>query len=251
MKSRLLQLTFVVVLAVLLTAACGRAGPQLIEAGNRAFEEQDYEAAAQSYQQAREEAPDLAEPRYNEANAHYRNGELELAQSAYESALLDAEAELEQHGVFNLGNTFFKSENLAEAIDAYKEALRLDPGDTDAKYNLELALAQLQTQEQAEEQQDGGEPGEQNGGDPDEAERTPPEQREQSEQEQAESAQAQSQGEEDEQEPTGATERTTPQELTEEQALQLLESVARNTETLQSRLQQVFVASGQRPEQDW
>lgn len=41
------------------------------------------------------------------------------------------------------------------------------------------------------------------------------------------------------------------QQLTEEQARQLLTAIGRNTETLQERLQQIYVAPGGPPAQDW
>ena len=41
------------------------------------------------------------------------------------------------------------------------------------------------------------------------------------------------------------------QELSEEQARQLLTAIGRRTETLQERLQQIYVAPGGPPAEDW
>ena len=54
---------------------------------------------------------------------------------------------------FNLGNTFYQQENWAEAIEAYQQALRLNPDDIDAKNNLEMALKQQEQQRQQQQQQ--------------------------------------------------------------------------------------------------
>ena len=40
---------------------------------------------------------------------------------------------------YNLGNTMFESKKYQESVDAYKNALRNNPGDMDAKHNLQLA----------------------------------------------------------------------------------------------------------------
>ena len=45
---------------------------------------------------------------------------------------------------FNLGNAYFKAGEIAPAILNYERALRLDPSDSDVRYNLEFARAQTQ-----------------------------------------------------------------------------------------------------------
>ena len=45
---------------------------------------------------------------------------------------------------YNLGNAWFKAGEIAPAILNYERALRLDPSDSDVRYNLEFARAQTQ-----------------------------------------------------------------------------------------------------------
>jgi len=45
---------------------------------------------------------------------------------------------------YNLGNAWFKAGQIAPAILNYERALRLDPSDSDVRYNLEFARAQTQ-----------------------------------------------------------------------------------------------------------
>ena len=45
---------------------------------------------------------------------------------------------------YNLGNAYFKTGEIAPAILWYERALRLDPSDTDVRYNLDFARAQTQ-----------------------------------------------------------------------------------------------------------
>jgi Ca-activated chloride channel family protein len=137
-------------------AACGSSAEKLNNEGNEAFVSQDYEGALAAYQQSQEGAPELAEPHYNAANTHYRLEDYEQAQGEIEQALVSEESEhgLDENSFYNLGNTFFQGEQYEAAIEAYKETLRLNPDDLEAKQNLELALRQLQQQQQEQQDQD-------------------------------------------------------------------------------------------------
>jgi len=53
---------------------------------------------------------------------------------------------------YNLGNTYMKENKFQESIDAYKNSLRLNPNDPDAKYNLEYAKQLLKKQQQQQDQ---------------------------------------------------------------------------------------------------
>ena len=259
---KLLVWSVVSVVAIVGLVACGRAAPNANEEGNEAFANDDFETALQAYERAQDEAPELAEPHYNSGNALYRSQAYQEAEDSYGQALLHADEELTRSGVFNLGNTFFNAQQYGRAIDIYKEALRLDPSDLDAKHNLELALGRLETQqEQAEDQpeesaqqlqdpdgeQEQQDPGEGEDGDRGEEEEESEDGSEQpGEQQQPDPGQ---QGQE--QQDDGQLAPQPDSQLTEEQARQLLEAVAGDTETLQERLQQVFVAPGRPGDRDW
>ncbi len=58
--------------------------------------------------------------------------------------------------LYNLGNAHFQAGDLAGAIDAFEETLRVAPGHLAAKHNLEIALQQQQ-QQQEQQQEDGPE----------------------------------------------------------------------------------------------
>ena len=230
-------------LLVLAAAGCGRNAAALNNEGNEAFRNQEYGAALQAYEQAEQESPDLAEPVYNAGNTHYRQQRYGSAQQSYEQVLSIAEADLAQSATFNLGNGLFNAANLEEAIEAYKQALRMNPDDADAKHNLELALRELQEQEQDQEDEEGQS----------QAQDQPADQQDGGQQKQPSALPDQSAGGQQNQDEQDAGQRGQPQiqELTEEQARQLLEAVGRNTETLQGLSLQDEPPSGRPPVRDW
>jgi tetratricopeptide (TPR) repeat protein len=241
-------------LLVLGGIACAGAEATLVRDGNETFANEDWEASVEAYEQAQQEAPELTEPYYNAGNAYYRQQEYGPAQQNIENALRTAEGDLAGQANFNLGNTQYQSQQFEAAIEPYRETLRLNPDDRDAKHNLELALLRLQQEE--EEQQPGQQPQGEGEGPQGEQEDQGEEQQEQQDQQpdQGESPSAgqdQPQPEPDPAEQDQPVPQPQPGELTEEQARQLLEAVASRVQTLQERLQQNVVISSDPPVKDW
>lgn len=73
----------------------------------------------------------------NRANLLYANEMYEDAARLYQQVKDSGYVAPELY--YNLGNAYFKSHDIAHAILNYERALLLDPGNEDAKYNLDLA----------------------------------------------------------------------------------------------------------------
>ena len=71
-----------------------------------------------------------------------------------EKAAETASPELEPRVQYNLGNAKLAAGDASGAVEAYKQSLRLDPAREDAKWNLELALRQLEKERQAKKAQE-------------------------------------------------------------------------------------------------
>jgi len=71
------------------------------------------------------------------ADSAYIQGDYHTAISIYEDIIADQGESAVLY--MNLGNAYFKIEETAKAILNYERALRLDPSDQDARFNLELA----------------------------------------------------------------------------------------------------------------
>jgi len=137
------------------------------ERGNRHYRAGRYEQAVAAYRAALEDGDDRPELRYNLGTALLRLGRYEEAQQQLEAALQDVDPALRQRTLYNLGNRFLeegrgtaeaetRNRLLDAAIEAYRDALRLDPSDQDAKWNLELALREqdLPPEEEPQDDQD-------------------------------------------------------------------------------------------------
>ena len=80
-----------------------------------------------------------------EGNAFYLKGEFRKAMEAYQEALLQEMEDVTKAKIhYNLGNSHYRLGEFEKALKEYQESLRLNPDDTDAKFNLEMALRALQ-----------------------------------------------------------------------------------------------------------
>jgi len=70
-------------------------------------------------------------------NQYYAAGDYQVASETYEQILASG---LESHVLYyNLGNSYYKLNQISLAILNYERALLINPGDDDTKYNLSLA----------------------------------------------------------------------------------------------------------------
>lgn len=272
-RTLILALTGLALVVMALGVAFGpSAAETLNRRGNAAYARTAYDEALALYQAAQIEDPELAQPFYNAAGALYRQGAYEAALEQLQQALRFASDEtLVQHSLFNLGNTAYSGQDLDTAVAAYIDALLLNPDDQDAKHNLELALRQQeaqqeeQQQEEQEQQQDQSQNGQREQEQSAEAGQNQSEQpQDDSEGRQEQPQDSAPQGEQSEGEseqpqrgqPQPDQDGTNPvldpgQRMTAEQAEQLLAAIAKNSQMLQERLGQIFIAPSRPPVQDW
>lgn len=77
------------------------------------------------------------EHQFDLANQHYRNSEFGKAAEIYENILNNGFHSPELY--YNLGNVYFKLDNIAAAILYYERAKLLSPSDEDINFNLKIA----------------------------------------------------------------------------------------------------------------
>jgi Ca-activated chloride channel family protein len=124
---------------------------------NEAFKNGDYELAVELYRQAIDQNPDNPRLYFNLGNALAKAGNTEEAMELYEQYKSMTEVNDQQAlADYNKGKLLSEQENFDEAISHFREALRKNPNDEDARFNYELAqrMKQQQEQQQQDQQQD-------------------------------------------------------------------------------------------------
>ena len=121
-----------------------------IEEGNAQLGAGKFEEALKYYEQAAEALPGRPEIAYDKGIALYRLGRHQEALDSFLKGTESSDPQVKKQSFFNMGNTALALKQFDKAADAFRQALRLDPQDERARWNLEVAL--LQEQKQKEEQ---------------------------------------------------------------------------------------------------
>lgn len=187
--------TLLLVTLLVPVSVAGQEARSQVQEGNRLYEEGRFEEAHEKYLEALLSDPESPLILFNDGNALYRNQDFQRAMERYREALQSDDARVRGSAWYNLGNALYRQQQLKESLEAYKQALKADPGDADAKYNLERVLQQLQQQEQQQQQ-----PGDRSREGEDPENRSQQDQGRQNPEEQGQDQQRQDQGESQEQE---------------------------------------------------
>lgn len=141
------------VLLLLPVAVWGQKERADIRQGNRAYYEGKYPEAEVGYKRAIEKNIGSYEANFNLAGTLYKQGRYDDAAATYGKLAQDGtDLQRQASTYYNMGNTYVKQRKLDEAIEAYKNALRLTPDDKEAKFNL--AYAKKLKQEEEKKNQD-------------------------------------------------------------------------------------------------
>jgi Ca-activated chloride channel homolog len=167
--------------AILLVAApaflAGQSYRGTVNEGNELYRQKQYDAAREKYERAATVEAERPESYFNSGNTAYRSDDIKAALEEYEKAgLRFRDKQRISQTLYNAGNTFLnaaekgaenpmlqaageKTEDLRmegyrQAIEMYKKALKLNPGDDDARYNLTYARKKLEDLQKQQQNQD-------------------------------------------------------------------------------------------------
>lgn len=219
-----------------------KAERDFLRRGNRQYKDSLFVDAEVAYRKALEANPKSVEALYNIGNAlmgqeKYEDAIAQFGNAAKveESRLLERDKMKLGQIYHNMGTIYQAGQDYAKAIEAYKMSLRNNPKDDETRYNLALAQKMLQDQQNQEQNQDQ----EQN-----EDQQQEQEQQQQQQQEQNQNQDQQQQNNQNEQEQR-------ENEMSKENAEQLLNSVMQDEKDTQEKLQKQQVIQGGRLEKDW
>jgi tetratricopeptide (TPR) repeat protein len=140
---------FLFVMAVMLPPLCrAESLASKNNRGNRLFDQGKYEDAEKAYLAAQADDPGRPEVLYNLGNSLIKQKKYQEGVQTLGQAVSKGDKGTKEKSWYNTGNALFSAGKYQESADAFIQALKLNPGDRDAKHNLELALMKLKQQEQ-------------------------------------------------------------------------------------------------------
>lgn len=222
----------ILLLAVLTTAlpASAQSTNAEIRSGNRLYKKKQIDQSLLKYQKAVQQSPDNPTANYNLGNAQFRKNNFDDAAKSYDATIQDSRDKgMKEKGYYNKGVAMIKAKKLQESIDAWKQALKLDASDVEARENLEKALMEQKRQQQQQQQN------QQN------------QKKDQKKQQQQQKQQKQQQQQQQQQQQP----KPQPSRLNKQEVEQLLKALEQKENELQNKMRQNKVRSPNQPEKDW
>ena len=222
-----------ILFAVFLLATAGvsaqKAERDYIRKGNRLFNDSVFVDAEVNYRKALEANPKSTVSMYNLGNTLSQQQKFQDAMEQYVSASKIEKDKMKlAHIYHNMGVLFQAGKDYEKAVDAYKMSLRNNPADHETRYNLALAQKMLKDQQNQQNQ-------DQN-----------------QDQNKDQQKQDQKQDEKKDQQQPPKSEKKQDNQMSKENAEQLLNSVMQDEKDVQDKVKkQQKVMQGGRLEKDW
>ena len=211
---------------------------EYMRSGNKLYADSLYDKAEVEYRKALELDPNGSEALYNLGNALLRQNKAQDAMDQFTMAQERATDKSQLAQIHhNMGVICQASKDYAHAVELYKQALRENSTDHETRYNLAVAMKQLQNQQQQQQNQEENKENEQQEQQQEQQEQQQEQQEQQ--QEQQEQQQEQQQPEENE------------NEMSKENAEQLLESAMQDEKDVQERVKKMMQIRGKKLDKDW
>jgi tetratricopeptide (TPR) repeat protein len=255
-----------------------------VKKGNGLMAQEQYEPALQAYDEAARELPDARGVQLNRGLALLGQDLSEQAKEAFLAAA-DPSASPATRGdaYYNLGVAYARegdvisqqeeyeqaSAHFREAADAFKRALRVQPGNRNAAWNLEYAMKRIreeekreqereqeqeQEQSQDQEQEQSQDQDQEQSQDQDQEQRQDQEQEQSQDQDQEQSQdqdQEQSQDQDQEQQQEQESESENPQPMEPGEVQRFLDALEQNEENLPLQRARRRSAGRPPPDKDW
>lgn len=133
--------------------ASAQSDKTLVRQGNKFYQNDDFTNAEIDYRKALDKNPNSLSGTFNLADAIYEQEDYEKSAEMF-AKIGQADLAKDQKGMayYNLGNSLLKAQQYEPSIEAYKMALRNNPADAEARYNLEYARMMLKNQQDKQDQ---------------------------------------------------------------------------------------------------
>ena len=150
-----LSIEYTIILLLCTSAfAFGQSERKFIRQGNGQFSKGNFQESEVLYRKAFDKNNLSPDALFNLGDALYKQ---EKYDDAGKNFITNANSVIDNsrksNSYFNLGNSLLNSNKIKESIEAYKNSLRINPENPEAKYNLAYAQDLLKQQEQQQQQQ--------------------------------------------------------------------------------------------------
>ena len=147
------RILILIVLGLLASGLYAQNAKKYVRKGNKEFEKGEYSEAEVQYRKALDKNPNSYKGKFNLGDAMYQQDNVEESGKLFnELTAANVSPEVKAKSFYNLGNTMMKAKKYKEAVEAFKQSLKLDPTDYNAKYNLEYARKKMIQQQQQQKQ---------------------------------------------------------------------------------------------------
>jgi Ca-activated chloride channel homolog len=127
---------------------------KFIRQGNREYDKSKFPESEISYRKAVDKNKQSPDALFNVGDALYKQNKFEEAGKQFtENVSENYDRSKKSAGLYNLANSLLKANKLQESIEAYKNSLKLRPGNREAKYNLSYAQDLLKHQQEQQQKQ--------------------------------------------------------------------------------------------------
>jgi tetratricopeptide (TPR) repeat protein len=126
------------------TLLIAQRGNNTIQQGNNFYRQKQYDKAESEYEKALQDSPNNKIAKFNLSNALIKQDKKADADKLLaELNVNENRTAIRPKAAYNQGVLLTQQKKLEESIEAYKETLRLDPNDKEARENLQKALLEL------------------------------------------------------------------------------------------------------------
>lgn len=236
-----------------------------IRQGVKAYDQGEFSEAEVQFRKAGDLNETSFEADFNTGAALYGQEKFQETVKQYESLVQQSSNPEELSKVWhNMGNSLLEASQYQASIEAYKNSLRLNPGDLDTKYNLAYARKKLQEQQQQQQQnqnqdqqnqdQNQDKQNQQNQEQQDQQQQEQQAQNQDQQQQEQEEQQAQNQDrpQEQEEQAENQEQQPTPKGISKEDAERMLSAIQQQEKDVKAKVdKQKAVAAKSKTEKDW
>ena len=219
---------------------------KIIRQGVKAYNQGDFSEAEVQFRKAGDLNNGSFEADFNTGDALYSQEKYQETVKQYES-LEQQSSDTEQLSKIwhNMGNSLLEAQQYQASIEAYKNSLRLNPGDMDTKYNLAYARKKLQDQQQQQQNQD-----QQNKDNKQNQDQQNKDNKQKQDQQQQQSQEQQAQNQDQQQDQQA--QKAKPLEISKEDAERMLSAIQQQEKDVKAKVdKQKAVAAKVKTEKDW